>query len=47
MWNIDVLEELNFWRAFFFDDRPRLIIPFGEPSLADSWANLDPIRQDR
>ncbi len=30
MWNIDVLEELNFWREFFFEARPRLIIPFGD-----------------
>ena len=30
MWNIDVLEELNFWRAFFFQGRPRLVVPFGD-----------------
>jgi hypothetical protein len=30
MWNIDVLEELNFWRYFFFQGSPRLVVPFGD-----------------
>lgn len=30
MFNIDVLEELNFWRYFFFQDRAHLMITFGD-----------------
>jgi hypothetical protein len=40
MWNIDVLEELNFWRAFFFEERPRLIIPFGDFTALAVSANF-------
>jgi hypothetical protein len=40
MWNIDVLEELNFWRAFFFQDRPRLIVPFGDFSALSISGNF-------
>ena len=40
MWNIDVLEELNFWREFFFQGRPRLIIPFGNFTAISISANF-------
>ena len=40
MWNIDVLEELNFWREFFFETRSRLIIPFGEFTAISISANF-------
>jgi hypothetical protein len=40
MWNIDMLEELNFWREFFFQGRPRLIIPFGDFTAISISANF-------
>lgn len=40
MWNIDVLEELNFWRGFLFEGRQRLLIPFGEYTAIAISANL-------
>jgi hypothetical protein len=40
MFNIDVLEELNFWRAFFFEDRPRLSVPFGDYTALAVSANF-------
>jgi hypothetical protein len=40
MWNIDVLEELNFWRWFFFEGRSRLIVRFGESIAISLSANF-------
>ncbi len=40
MWNIDVLEELNFWRDFFFEGGHRLIIPFGTSNAISISANF-------
>jgi hypothetical protein len=40
MWNIDVLEELNFWRDFFCEGAPRLIVPFGGKSAISISANF-------
>ena len=40
MWNIDVLEELNFWRDFFCEGRSRLIVPFADRTALSVSANF-------
>lgn len=52
MFNIDVLEELNFWRDYLFDGRPRLVTSFGRRgslvisanflSAAITWPGVPP-----
>jgi hypothetical protein len=40
MFNIDVLEELNFWRDFLFEGRPRLFVSFGNKGVLAIGANF-------
>ena len=40
MWNLDVLEELNFWRSFFFGAESRMVVPFGGSNAMVISANF-------